>query len=56
MKKILLSIFAVAALFSCSKSDITYDQEQSEIGFAPYSKMISKSAVTTTDYPDPLNM
>lgn len=56
MKKILLSLFAVAALFSCSKSDITYDQEQSEIGFAPYSKMISKSAVITTDYPDALNM
>ena len=56
MKKILLSIFAVAALFSCSKSDITYDDQPQEIGFAPYSKKSVKSAVTTTDYPNTLNM
>lgn len=55
MKKLLLSIFAVAALFSCSKSDITYDNP-SEIAFAPYAKKTTKAAVAGTDYPNDLNM
>lgn len=43
MKKLILSIFAVAALFSCSKSDITYEQDETAIGFAPIAKNITKS-------------
>lgn len=56
MKKILVSILAVAALVGCSKADITYDDQPQEIGFTPYSKKSVKSAVTTTDYPNTLNM
>ena len=43
MKKLLLSIFAVATLFSCSKSDVIYLEEQSEIGFSPFAQNITKS-------------
>ncbi len=56
MKKILVSFLAIAALIGCSKADITYDDQPQEIGFTPYSKKNVKSAVTTTDYPNTLNM
>lgn len=56
MKKILVSFLAIAALVGCSKADITYDDQLQEIGFTPYSKKSVKSAVTTTDYPNTLNM
>lgn len=49
MKKLLLSIFAVATLISCSKSDITYEQDETAIGFAPIAKNITKS-VAGYDY------
>ena len=50
MKKIILSIFAVAALFSCSKSDIIYTEQVSEIGFSPVAKSITKSALGVEDH------
>lgn len=56
MKRILVSFLAIAALVGCSKADITYDDQPQEIGFTPYSKKSVKSAVTTTDYPNSLNM
>ena len=55
MKKILISMMAVAALAACSKSDINYDAP-AEIGFTPVAKMNTKAAVNTTDYPNKLNM
>lgn len=55
MKKIILSIAAVAAIAACTKSEVEYDQP-SEIGFAPVSKLNTKAAVTDTDYPDALDM
>ena len=56
MKKILLSIFAVAALFSCSKSDITYDDQPQEIALAPFTIKNTKAAVEDNIYPTGLNM
>ena len=55
MKKLLLSIFAVAALFSCSKSDVIYDTP-SEIGLYPVAQKTTRAAVNGTSYPDELNM
>ena len=46
---------AVAALAACTKSDVQYESA-AEIAFAPVSKLNTKAAVTTTDYPDALNM
>ena len=55
MKKIIISMMAVAALAACSKSEVQYEPD-GEIAFAPVSKLNTKAAVTTTDYPDALNM
>lgn len=46
---------AVAALAACTKSEVQYEPA-GEIAFAPVSKLNTKAAVTTTDYPDALNM
>lgn len=43
MKKLILSIVAVAALISCSKSDITYDNQETQIGFSPVANNITKT-------------
>lgn len=58
MKKLFLSIFAVAALFSCSKSDVIYVEEQSEIGFAPVARTITRAALGVEDntYPTTQNI
>lgn len=45
MKKIFLSLLAVAALASCTKSEVLYEAPQ-EIGFAPSSKNITKAAMS----------
>lgn len=55
MKKIIISMMAVAALAACTKSEVQYESA-AEIAFAPVSKLNTKAAVTTTDYPDALNM
>ena len=44
MKKIFLSLLAVAALASCTKSEVILDHEN-EIGFAPSTKNITKAAM-----------
>ena len=54
MKKIILSMMAVAALAACSKSEIAYEQTD-EIGFQVVSGKMTKAAVQGTTYPD-LNM
>lgn len=55
MKKILFSLLAAAAITACTKSGIEYDQPD-EIGFVPVAKLNTKAAVSTTYYPDGLNM
>ena len=55
MKKIFLSIVAVAAIAACTKSEVVYDTPE-EIGFVPVAKLNTKAAVAGTDYPDALNM
>ena len=55
MKKIIISMMAVAALAACTKSEIQYETA-GEISFAPVARLNTKAAVTTTDYPDALNM
>ena len=55
MKKVLLSLAAVAAIAACSKSEVEYETP-AEIGFAPVAKLSTKAAVASTDYPDALNM
>lgn len=56
MKKLFIALMACAAIVSCSKSDITYDEQPQEIGLAAFSKKNTKAAVDGTDYPDALNM
>lgn len=53
MKKIFISLLAVAALAACTKSGVEYTQTE-EIGFAPYSITASKAAESTADYNDAL--
>lgn len=49
MKKLILSIVAVAALFSCSKSDIIYSEQEAHIGFSPIANTIVKSVANSTN-------
>ena len=55
MKKIILSIAAVAALAACTKSEVQYEQP-SEIGFTPVTKMNTKVAVADNKYPEGLEL
>lgn len=55
MKKIFLSLVAVAAIVACTKSEVQYTEQQ-ELSFAPVTRMSTKAAVDGTDYPDALNM
>ena len=55
MKKIILSIAAVAALAACTKSEVQYEQP-GEIGFVPVTKMNTKAAVADNNYPRGLDL
>ena len=55
MKKIFLSVLAVAALASCTKMDTAYEAPQ-EIGFVAVGNNITKAPVSGTTYPEELNM
>lgn len=55
MKKIFLSLVAVAAIAACTKSEVQYT-EQAEMSFAPVTRLNTKASVDGTDYPDALNM
>lgn len=46
MKKIFISLFAVAALAACTKSEVAYEAP-AEIGFAPAVKNITKAAMAS---------
>ena len=50
MKKVLLTIAAVAALASCAKSEVEYTST-GEITFTPVTKNITKSMITGTTFP-----
>ena len=55
MKKIFLSVLAVAALASCTKMDTAYEAPQ-EIGFVAVGNNITKAPVNADVYPTGLNM
>ncbi len=55
MKKIFLSVLAVAALASCTKMDTAYEAPQ-EIGFVAVGNNITKAPVSGTTYPEELNL
>ena len=54
MKKIIISMMAIAALAACTKSEIAYEQTD-EIGFQVVSGKMTKAAIEGTKYPN-LNM
>lgn len=51
MKKIFISILAIAALAACSKTEVQYDEPQ-EIGFAPVTGNITKATGTSGNLPN----
>ena len=55
MKRIVLTIMAVAALAACTKSEVQYEPA-GEIGFAMVAGNITKAPVDGTVYPEKLNM
>ncbi len=56
MKKLFLSILAVAALASCTKSELAYTEQDSEIKLAPVTSMTTKAnvvgSIDGTTYPE----
>lgn len=56
MKKLFISLLAVAALAACTKSEVAYEQTQDEIGFVAVANTITKAPVSGTAYPTTLNM
>lgn len=55
MKKIFISLLAVAALAACTKSEVAYEAP-AEIGFNVVAGNITKAVVDGTTYPTDLNM
>ena len=55
MKKIFISILAIAALAACAKTGVEYD-EPAEIGFSVVAGNITKAVVDGTTFPTGLNM
>ena len=55
MKKLMILAAAVAAMAACTKSEVVYDDNDTEIGLAPVSYMSTKAAqygpVSGNDYP-----
>lgn len=51
MKKIFFALAAVAALASCSKSEIAYEAVNEEIGFAPVIENMTKAMVPDNNFP-----
>ena len=50
MKKLFISILAVAAAVACTKTNVDFEQP-AEIGFSPVAAMSSKAAIAGTTYP-----
>ena len=55
MKKIFISLLAVAALAACTKSEVAYDTPE-EIGFVAVANNITKTPISGVTYPTSLNM
>ena len=55
MKKIFFSLFAIAAIAACTKSEVAYEQPDA-IGFQVVNGKMTKAAVEGTAYPEDLNM
>ena len=55
MKKIIISMMAVAALAACSKSEVAFEQPDA-IGFQVVTGKMTKAAVADNVYPEALNM
>ena len=55
MKKIIISMMAVAALAACTKSEVAYEAP-AEIGFKAVAGNITKAVVDGETYPTDLNM
>ena len=55
MKKIIISMMAVAALAACTKSEVAFEQPDA-IGFQVVTGKMTKAAVTDNVYPEALNM
>ena len=51
MKKIFFAIAAVAALASCSKSEVAYEQENAQIAISPVAANRTKAMVSGTEFP-----
>lgn len=54
MKKLLLSILAIAAITACSKSEVEYDAP-AEIGISPVTQNRTKAMVSGTEFPEDEN-
>ena len=55
MKKIFFSLFAVAAIAACTKSEVAFEQPDA-IGFQVVTGKMTKAAVADNTYPEKLNM
>ena len=55
MKKIFFSLFAVAAVAACTKSEVAFEQPDA-IGFQVVTGKMTKAAVSDNVYPETLNM
>ena len=55
MKKIFFSLFAVAAIAACTKSEVAFEQLDA-IGFQVVTGKMTKAAVADNEYPEALNM
>lgn len=51
MKKLLLSILAIAAITACSKSEVEYDAP-TQIGISPVAQNVTKAMLTDTEFPN----
>ena len=51
MKKIFITLAAVAALAACSKSEIAYEQEDAQIAISPVAANRTKAMVSGTEFP-----
>ena len=51
MKKVFLTLAAVAAIASCSKSEVAYEQEDAQIAISPVAANRTKAMVSGTEFP-----
>ena len=51
MKKIFITLAAIATLAACSKSEVAYEQENAQIAISPVTANRTKAMVTGTEFP-----